>query len=308
MPKRNWTNGFATGLLIGLLLVVLVYVCWSFLAGEIDCRHYGEGGNTEASHKEGREEECSAPQWWVIVQGFVSSEDTLAQWIMAVLSLAAVGVSAWAVFLVKDSLYATNLALGEARASNDISREIGEAQVRAYITCVGAKYAIGNQAISILLDLKNTGQSPAVNIYISGTIDLSFWPDEGSFFTGEFIKSEMVEDLYIPIAAGREAGPFEVRWSLEWGFGKNPENRTPEKVRTYHRANKIEYDIDVTWQDIFNKYHTFKVHGRRLFKIDTVNAVRDRQYEGVISAVEMAPSFDVGPPSYKGKLDRRYKE
>ena len=53
-----------------------------------------------------------------------------------------------------------------AQDAVDVTREIGEAQVRAYLTCTSAKYTISKKSIFCQLVIANKGQSPADRIKI----------------------------------------------------------------------------------------------------------------------------------------------
>lgn len=111
-------------------------------------------------------------------------EDGAAQWVMAFFALVGVLVSAWAVLLVSRSLDATHLALGEAKAANSIAREIGEAQVRAYLSFETHRVncQIVGQAATCVLIVKIYGASPAVNVNLAGALVVRekgwIWPSE----------------------------------------------------------------------------------------------------------------------------------
>ncbi len=71
---------------------------------------------------------------------FSGQGDTLAQWLMALFSAFATGISIWAVFLLKDTLAATRranaLSLRNAQAAEtavEITREASENELRAYV-------------------------------------------------------------------------------------------------------------------------------------------------------------------------------
>ena len=73
-------------------------------------------------------------------RAFVSAKDTLAQWIMAAFGVVATGVSIWAIILLRrtlrESRRATKAALRAAEAAGatvDVTRDIGQRQIRAYV-------------------------------------------------------------------------------------------------------------------------------------------------------------------------------
>jgi len=90
--------------------------------------------------------------------------DGFAQWVMAGTGIAALIISAWAVWLLKATLAATRDAV---RAADDAvleTRRIGEAQVRAYVS-VGVKIKSagilpdGKEHFNLEVTCKNLGQS-----------------------------------------------------------------------------------------------------------------------------------------------------
>ncbi|MEO5805568.1 hypothetical protein [Devosia sp.] len=69
-------------------------------------------------------------------------QDPVDQWLMAIFSVASAGVSAWAIFEVRKTFRETKRTADEAVRANQTAREIGEAQVRAYIDTVEVTYRV----------------------------------------------------------------------------------------------------------------------------------------------------------------------
>lgn len=95
--------------------------------------------------------------WLGLVPGWLYTEDSLAQWIMAVFGIAATFLSAVAVVLVKKTLDATREGVFE-------TRRIGQAQTRAYLFSDKASYAIRKENIQFVIEIGNSGNSPATEI------------------------------------------------------------------------------------------------------------------------------------------------
>ena len=95
--------------------------------------------------------------------------DTYAQWLMALLSFAATGVSLWAVHLVRSTLQETRNTANAARESNVVAREVGEAQVRAYLTVTRIAVGYGGDLLTphVAVTIKNSGQSPALMVSVA---------------------------------------------------------------------------------------------------------------------------------------------
>lgn len=164
MPKRDWRNGLAFGLIVGICLATLVYVFGSFAAGEVGHQPNDQHSKTYVSQNEDQRKNPDESQWWGVARRLVSSEDTLAQWIMAFLSLAAVVVSGSALYWVNETLKATRQMAVD-------TRRIGEAQVRAYLT-IEECYAIPSKDgeeifFNLRCSVRNCGQSPARRLQAS---------------------------------------------------------------------------------------------------------------------------------------------
>lgn len=100
--------------------------------------------------------------------------DGVAQWVMAITSILALGVSAWAVWLVRRSLVLTREAVEAAVRSADladkaitVTREVGEAQSRAYINVKEANFDQGQERATLVI--QNFGQTSAYDVIVKTT-------------------------------------------------------------------------------------------------------------------------------------------
>ncbi|MCW2308155.1 hypothetical protein [Rhodobium gokarnense] len=111
------------------------------------------------------------------IREFRPWQDSYAQWTMAVFGILATAVSALAVWLVNNTLAETRKATRAAEEAVAATREMGEAQVRAYLTTDGGRIRSGavkgHLAFKIEITLKNSGQSPAFGIRVSARISAS---------------------------------------------------------------------------------------------------------------------------------------
>lgn len=94
--------------------------------------------------------------------------ESWAQWVIAAASIAALFLSGWAVWLVYKTLNATRDAVKSADDAVDVTRDIGKAQLRAYLSCTGGKFSIVNDLCVLNVYVRNFGQSPAKLIKLSG--------------------------------------------------------------------------------------------------------------------------------------------
>lgn len=144
MSKFSWRNGFAVGITIGIFGTV---ISWLLLQ-----TYPGEYPSPETSGNKTQNIGPENDRWWLIGR-VVYMDDTAAQWLMTALTLAAVVL----VFLT----------LRDTRTMLSDAREIGQAQVRAYLlpTSVHVQPEIVEGTVTrywFKPTFKNTGQSPAL--------------------------------------------------------------------------------------------------------------------------------------------------
>ena len=185
MSGISWRNGFALGLIGGIGLTVLLSL-WLGSAREGD-RSPIHASEYCADHGEKCPQESERFGWvWSTVQRFVASEDTLAQWLMAAFGVLATSISAYAVYLLRDTLKATRDAVVEAekgtvtaQAAVVVTENIGKAQLRAYMGFSGVKIQpVGDQnditfrvGFQFIFYFRNVGSTPANKVLITGDYD-----------------------------------------------------------------------------------------------------------------------------------------
>ena len=115
------------------------------------------------------------PNWWHHDGAVVTSSDSLANWMTAIVGIVATLVSIWAVILLKHTLMQTAAATKAAQEAVAVSRNIGEQQVRAYISATNFKakpFAVGEKP-EFTLDFRNAGQSPARKCKVRASVFLA---------------------------------------------------------------------------------------------------------------------------------------
>ncbi|MEZ5872707.1 MAG: hypothetical protein R3D32_12885 [Nitratireductor sp.] len=153
------------GAMFGLGLVAGVAISLALLVWASPWFTYPPNGTSYISQLQALVAEQQAGKagdhfWIGLIPGWLYSEDSLAQWIMAVFGIAATVLSAVAVVLVKKTLDATREGVSE-------TRRIGQAQTRAYLFSDKASYAIRKENIQFVIEIRNTGNSPATEITTS---------------------------------------------------------------------------------------------------------------------------------------------
>lgn len=122
-----------------------------------------------------------------------AARDTYAQWAMMIFTIAATGVSIWAVRLVRDTLVENRKAVAASENANEIAREIGHAQVRAYLSIVPQEPTDIEGLFcwpAVEIVVQNTGQSPAQNAFLQAAIIRRPYNFEGHEGEGQTADSD----------------------------------------------------------------------------------------------------------------------
>lgn len=133
------------------------------------------------------------------------------------------------------------------------TRAIGQAQVRAYIVCKSAEFAIKKNCIDILIELENIGHSPAINVVAKGNIFL--WHTEGSKVSSRdsaFARSEVEEIDFEPVTLS--ATKTEAL-SFTWGSNFVSGDGSVDIPKKLDDANEIGVAVAVIWNDVFGVTH-----------------------------------------------------
>lgn len=98
--------------------------------------------------------------------------DGWAQWAMVALSFFALLVSAWAVWLLRDTLKATREAVRSADDAVAITEKYGKVQLRSYVLVDTATLGSGELGPFVGVELINAGQTPARNVSIDTAVSI----------------------------------------------------------------------------------------------------------------------------------------
>jgi hypothetical protein len=99
----------------------------------------------------------------------------------------------------KKAADAANAAVVEARKATEVSRDIGQAQIRAYLSCEDSRFEIYDGAFSCWPIFRNTGQSPARKVQFNA--DVNVWDRE----MAKRCEAEYKWGTAPPIGAGASA-------------------------------------------------------------------------------------------------------
>lgn len=167
MPESSRYFFIALGLAAGLLVSPFLYVpTISWFGNPQKTEHRQD--NTANNEADGGGNFLTSR-----LSPYVSTSDTLAQWIMAGLSIVATGASIWAVYLLYKTLIETREAVDAADAAVAETRRIGEAQVRAYVVPEKCVLEYVDMRPVATVHFRNCGQTPAENVVVSATVVLN---------------------------------------------------------------------------------------------------------------------------------------
>jgi hypothetical protein len=160
-----------------------------------------------------------------------------------------------------------------AKAAEDsvlINRQIGESQVRAYLSCEGGTYTAAEDYLMSIARVRNHGQSPAIWTELSSQVFMEN--------TNGYTHSENVIEPGPAIAAG-EVGTMFVLFLR---------SHMDKSVRSAVWADGKFFEVrnTLSWRDVFGKTHTqeFVVHPIR----DDVTPIIDGERRGEMTAYNHA--------------------
>jgi len=167
---------------------------------------------------------------------------------MAAFGIVATGVSFWAVIVVRDTLVVSRRATEAAVEAVAVTRRIGEAQVRAYLSCTGATYNIAEQICAAEITIKNFGQSPARRATVKArAATLNLENPEGDPYI--FSPEKSMEFFEIPASC---EDTRTILFLLTFGAGVCAE--IVEDARLFH------IDCVLEWVDVFDETQVIKFY------------------------------------------------
>lgn len=122
------------------------------------------------------------------------------------------------------------------------TRRIGEAQVRAYLTCVGGEFLVSARLLKLRLRVKNTGQSPAPECRI---LCAPFGPFDGNELL--YLPGLLCEIFYV--AASQEEGG-ELIFNEESGL------ISAFATELLRQSIYVSAECRMEWTDTFGKTQT----------------------------------------------------
>lgn len=249
-----------------LIALVASFITFIFLAWlSQPTNNEIRSANYEHSQKSGQDD---ITRLISAITHFSPWEETHAQWLVAIFSTVGVGVSVWAVILVRDTLSETRKAVKAADDAVIVTREMGKDQSRAYVHVDRAELRWGDdQAIapSFRLYVVNTGHTPA-----------KWFAYKGEVFTRKLDEDGRVIDL-----RKFSQNPVPERDFVRWnalGPGKelsfNIDPITIEDVRETYGKKDVSLEVAgvlrycTFFDEIFESEFWFMLKRPPIFKFD----------------------------------------
>tara|TARA_R110000868_G_scaffold402805_2_gene679480 strand:+ start:96 stop:980 length:885 start_codon:yes stop_codon:yes gene_type:complete len=202
--------------------------------------------NTQLSRQEWREEQD------LIAQRY------MAKWTLWMLIVSGFGVLVGFLGLVflKGTLDAALRANQQARDSIDTTREIGMAQIRAYLTLEEAEMQYSDSDVRLAFEIHNCGQSPALFVsatYVGCRVVLGGTPDEVSSFSTSY-----KEHYSVFLGSCKAAGTMRV-W-IPMNFGQSEASTI--NARRLSGEGLVVLQGLIGWKDVFgvDQSQPFVVH------------------------------------------------
>jgi hypothetical protein len=156
----------------------------------------------------------------------------------AIESLATFAVAIYAIRQFREAREIANRTIGE-------TRRIGEAQVRAYLTCESGSYVIQRlndreNGLFIKASIRNFGQSPAINVRLKGFLDA--------------LQPADVKERGGMVAL---VGSIGASGQADAGFGFSREMVEGMKWELiFERSFPITFAATLEWVDVFGRTHS----------------------------------------------------
>lgn len=167
----------------------------------------------------------------------------------------------------------------------EVTREIGEAQTRAYLNCTSAKYKLSKESIWAVLEIENIGNSPATEIEIVGDLTIQ---DVGGmarhFRVHRWVNSKRVTEWCQPIVTkGKSVEEIHFGWEHDFLPNLEEEDDVDFKRNTFESSNSIWFDLAVEYRDVFGAKNLVRLSLEAIIDAHPLNPQKKRSRSGVLS-------------------------
>lgn len=206
MSQRNRFADVALGLVIGLG-IALLFVVWTVPGFRDPADSKNRQQHTEQTNG-GNQKPVEPPGFW---KTYTTPSDTYAQWVAAFSALFSVGVSTWAVWLVRSTLELNRQATAAAVEANQLSRQTFIADQRAWIEIEGIEIVSPLKwdrekrqgKMAVRFTVKNIGRTLAKGVWITAKF-VAFHDRRDTLLTEMYAQSKhMSKNLGASIFPGK---------------------------------------------------------------------------------------------------------
>lgn len=224
---------------LGLILAAIVLVSGLGLASRYLAANPLPFANGSAAQYADGQRGPSEGHWWPEF----SARDTYAQWAMTGLAFVATIISVVSVFLIRQTFIETKRTADAAVDSNATTREIGEAQTRAYLSPGVGTFRVTLNGATLKIEIGNFGQSPAQEVDIWARLMMPNMNSSGNH--DQLLYSEWRRAGIVGIGAGQTGEAW-----LLFANGSAPK----EIFRSMHTNTfYVSAECRMEWTDVFDK-------------------------------------------------------
>lgn len=254
MSNSDRGKFFAIGLVVGLALSIL-FLLWAVpeFRNPLNqiAQYQTQGGNTAKESQSNYQNEANS----LDLRPYISREDTIAQWIMAVFTIFLTVLTFFAVWFVYRTAQFTRDTLTQAEQTNkaawktvDETRKIGLAQTRAFIKCVGGEYNFGPSFIEFRVDLENYGVTPATKVEVKAKLRVIEGHHPASGRPTQTFETNVWETIG-PIIPAKSIGEVYIGWARG-----TVDADTFDAI--YESKSYFDVTLHVNWSDVLGETQT----------------------------------------------------
>jgi hypothetical protein len=143
----------------------------------------------------------------------------------------------------------------------DVTREIGEAQTRAYLNCTSANYKRAKDSVAADIKIENIGNSPATEVTIVGDVTIF---DVTGFSTHprvtRFVASRKNISPCQPIVTkGSVLETINFNWDFDFVATIDELDDIAFKRDAFETGNAIWFDLTIKYRDVFGKMNSIPI-------------------------------------------------
>lgn len=190
----------------------------------------------------------------------LDAQEAMAKWAfwMFVATAATVILTFIALVAIVRTLHHTRRAADYAKEGVEITQQIGQAEVSAYVYCTAASYERRKDSITVVLELSNVGNSPASDVAARGKVIVQ---DVGGLRTmprvHRWVASKETKASFEPIAPrGKITDSLVFFWDFDFTDNivrDNGEEDLSFEQDTFVNGNTFCADVVVSWRDVFRR-------------------------------------------------------